>query len=84
MTAGRPMVIVGAVPGNEKRNEEHVVRAGAGYASEPEEVGRVVIGMRDRREIGRMGERARALVLPRSAARVVDLALTRIHWRAAA
>jgi processive 1,2-diacylglycerol beta-glucosyltransferase len=84
MTAGRPMVIVGAVPGNEKLNEEHVVRAGAGCASEPDDVARVVLGLRDQREIARMGARARALVMSRSAARVVDLALGTVRWRAAA
>jgi len=77
MTAGRPMVIVGAVPGNEKINEEMVVRAGAGYAALPQHVGPVVAWMQRASAVARMGKRARALVLARAAERVVDLALER-------
>jgi processive 1,2-diacylglycerol beta-glucosyltransferase len=75
LAAGRPMVLVGTVPGNETFNEELVVRGGAGYAARPLDVGRVVLGMRGRGEIEAMGERARGLVVPASASRVVDVAL---------
>jgi processive 1,2-diacylglycerol beta-glucosyltransferase len=74
MTAGRPMVVVGTVPGNETFNEELVVRGGAGYAARAIDVGRVVAGMRARGEIAATGERARGLVVPESADRVVDVA----------
>ena len=77
MTAGRPMVIVGAVPGNEKINEELVTRAGAGYASAPGDVGARVQAMRANHEIEAIGARARALVRTRSADRVVAMTLAR-------
>jgi processive 1,2-diacylglycerol beta-glucosyltransferase len=72
MAAGRPMVIVGAVPGNEKINEEHVTRAGAGVAALPHEVGRIVAALRDRRMLASMGARAKGLVVASSASRVID------------
>ena len=75
MTAGRPMVIVGAVPGNEKINEELVTAAGAGYAAAAHDVGARVSAMRGAREIAAMGARARALAILGSADRVVALAL---------
>lgn len=86
LTAGRPMVIASAVPGNEKLNEERVIRAGAGVAAEPEDVGRVAMELRSNGMLARMGERARASV-PRGAAhRVLDAAfeLTRQSRRRAA
>src|SRR5262249_15268049 len=46
MTAGRPMVIVGAVPGNEKINEQRVVAAGAGWAAPAAHVGAICSWMR--------------------------------------
>jgi len=83
MAAGRPMAIVGTVPGNETFNEELVVRGGAGYAARALDVGRVVQAMRSRGEIAAMGERARGLVVPDSADRVVDVALGLAGRRAA-
>jgi processive 1,2-diacylglycerol beta-glucosyltransferase len=74
LTAGRPMVIVGAVPGNEKINEEMVVRARAGYAAKPNEVGGLVAWVQRSGQLRAMGERARALVLANAAERVVDAA----------
>ena len=74
LAAGRPMVIVGAVPGNEKLNEAFVVRGRAGYAADPSEVGAVVERMRWSLEIRALGARARSLVVPDSAARVAELA----------
>jgi processive 1,2-diacylglycerol beta-glucosyltransferase len=75
MAAGRPMVLVGTVPGNELFNEAFVVKGGAGYASRAVDVGRVIHGMRERGEIPAMGEKARGLVLPGSADAVVDIAI---------
>jgi processive 1,2-diacylglycerol beta-glucosyltransferase len=86
MAAGRPMVLVGTVPGNELFNEALVVRGGAGYAARAVDVGAVVAGMRARGEIASMGAKARGLVLPHSAEAVVDVALglaARSGWRAA-
>lgn len=75
MAAGRPMVLVGTVPGNELFNEALVVRGGAGYAARAVDVGPVVAAMRARGEIAAMGVKARELVLPGSADAVVDVAL---------
>jgi processive 1,2-diacylglycerol beta-glucosyltransferase len=73
LTAGRPMVIVGAVPGNELQNEHFVVNGGAGLACEAERVGDVLAWMRRHERVARMGERARKLVTHESAARVLDV-----------
>jgi processive 1,2-diacylglycerol beta-glucosyltransferase len=75
MAAGRPMILVGTVPGNELSNERLVVRGGAGYAAAPSEVGAIVDAMRERAVIAEMGRRARQLVLTDGAARVLDVAL---------
>jgi processive 1,2-diacylglycerol beta-glucosyltransferase len=74
MAAGRPMVLVGTVPGNELFNEALVVRGGAGYAARAVDVGSVVRAMRARGEIAEMGARARGLVLAHAADAVVDVA----------
>lgn len=74
LAAGRPMVIVGAVPGNEKLNEAFVTGGRAGCAADPSEVGAVVDRMRFNREIKALGARARSLVVPCSAQRVVEIA----------
>ena len=78
MTAGRPMVIAGAVPGNETINAALVVEAGAGLVAHPRDVGRVVAAMREGAAWVGMGRRARALVLPHAADAVLDVALQEI------
>lgn len=75
LTAGRAMLVVGAVPGNEKRNESFVVDGGAGVAVAPGAVGAVAAELVRAGLVPWMGERARRLVLPDAAARVIDLAL---------
>jgi len=72
MAAGRPMLIVGAVPGNEKLNEQFVVRAGAGLAPEASRVGAHVEAIRNGAILEEMGMHARGLVPRHSAERVVD------------
>jgi len=74
MAAGRPMAIVGAVPGNEAINEEFVVTGGAGLACEPHHVGTQLMALRDRGVLEAMGARARALVVHEAADRVIDFA----------
>jgi processive 1,2-diacylglycerol beta-glucosyltransferase len=76
LTAGRPMVIVGAVPGNEALNEAFVVGGGAGVAARPREAGEAVARLREGRLVATMGRRARELVVRHAAANVVDLACT--------
>jgi processive 1,2-diacylglycerol beta-glucosyltransferase len=75
MTAGRPMVIAGAVPGNETLNADLVTASGAGVVADPTEVGTIVQGLRDAGAISGMGARARRMVLHRAADRVLDVAL---------
>jgi processive 1,2-diacylglycerol beta-glucosyltransferase len=75
MTAGRPMVIAAAVPGNEKANEEYVVRAGAGVVADPAEVGATIAALRAQGVLEPMGERARACVARGAAPRVVEAAM---------
>jgi len=74
LTAGRPMIIVGAVPGNEQHNENFVRNGRAGYACEPHEVGARLAAMRASFEISAMGLRARSLVTHSAASRVIALA----------
>ncbi len=75
LTAGRPMVLAGAVPGNETINAELVVNGGAGVVARPREVGTIVQQLRGAAAIGRMGRSARRLVLERASERVIDVAL---------
>jgi processive 1,2-diacylglycerol beta-glucosyltransferase len=79
MAAGRPMVLVGTVPGNELFNEERVVRGGAGYAAQAADVGAIVSEMRSRGEIGEIGRRGRELVMAGSAGRVAEVARQRME-----
>jgi processive 1,2-diacylglycerol beta-glucosyltransferase len=82
MAAGRPMVLVGTVPGNELSNERLVVRGGAGYAARASDAGAVVTAMRGRGELEAMGRRGRGLVLTGSSERVLDVALAAARRRA--
>jgi processive 1,2-diacylglycerol beta-glucosyltransferase len=87
LTAGRPMVIVGAVPGNEGINKDMVVAGGAGYAAKASSVGALCAWLRRTRRIAAMGAAARSLVLTRAADRVlgiVDEQLAAAERRAAA
>ncbi len=72
MTAGRPMIIVGAVPGNEKINEMLVTESGAGFGAMPVDVGRAAAWIRDRAAVARMGRRARGFVAHRAADAILD------------
>ena len=74
MAAGRPMLVVGAIPGNEKLNEDFVVRGGAGLAPDPSRVGAYVNAIRQAGLIEEMGACARGRVLRHSADRVLDAA----------
>ncbi len=75
LTAGRPMVIAAAVPGNETINSDYVVVGGAGIVARPPDVGKTVAGLRAAGSLSRMGRCARGLVLARAAERVLDEAL---------
>jgi processive 1,2-diacylglycerol beta-glucosyltransferase len=75
LAAGRPMVIAGAVPGNEAINARLVEAGGAGVVARPEDVGPIVRRLREAQAIAPMGRRARRLVLARAADRIIDVAL---------
>jgi processive 1,2-diacylglycerol beta-glucosyltransferase len=75
LTAGRPMIVAGAAPGNEGINAAMLADAGAGVLAEPRAVGALVARMRETRAIGIMGRCARALVMSRAADRVIDVGL---------
>ncbi len=70
LAAGRPMIVVGAVPGNETCNEEFVVNGGAGLSARPATVAAALAEVRAR-GVDALGRRARALVPRWSADRVV-------------
>jgi processive 1,2-diacylglycerol beta-glucosyltransferase len=74
MAAGRPMILVGTVPGNELANEQRVVSGGAGYAAAAGEAGAVASGLVADGLLEAMGRNARGLVHARAAERVLDVA----------
>ncbi|MGO8992296.1 MAG: MGDG synthase family glycosyltransferase [Polyangiaceae bacterium] len=73
MTAGRPLAIVAAVPGNESLNEEFVVDGGGGIASTPDDVGEAIAALHAAGALVEMGRRAAGLVLRAAAERVLEL-----------
>lgn len=75
LTAGRPMIVVGAVPGNEELNERFVVGGGAGVAVAPLEAAGAARALRDAGSIETMGARARSLVLHWAARGVISSAV---------
>jgi processive 1,2-diacylglycerol beta-glucosyltransferase len=74
MVAGRPLVLVGAVPGQETLNQTWAVAEGLAIASEPDAVGSAVASLRGD-ALAQVAERARALATPRAADAVLDVAL---------
>jgi len=75
MAAGRPMILVGTVPGNELSNAWMVGAAGAGVAAMPADVGAAAHAIRSRGELEVMGQRAAGLVHRATADAVIDVAL---------
>ncbi len=67
LTAGRPLMIAGAVPGNEQINEVFVCTQGAGVAVRPGNVGAGVLALWAQGRLPAMAQRARDSV-PRGAA----------------
>jgi processive 1,2-diacylglycerol beta-glucosyltransferase len=76
LAAGRPLILVGAVPGQESLNEAWVTEQGAGVACEPESVGATLERLA-RRALVAMGARARSLGAPDAVDRVIDVVLAR-------
>jgi processive 1,2-diacylglycerol beta-glucosyltransferase len=79
MAAGRPMILVGTVPGNELSNEAWVVNHRAGIAATPADAGAAASAIRARGEIEAMGRRARAAVHGRTATSVLEVALAEVE-----
>jgi processive 1,2-diacylglycerol beta-glucosyltransferase len=75
LAAGRPMVLVGACPGQEAMNEAWLVDQGAAVASDAASAGRLVARLRAAGRLLPMAAEARALSAPRAADRVVDVAM---------
>lgn len=81
LAAGRPMILVGACPGQETANQRWLVEQGAALAAEPAEAGPLAAALRDGGVLPRLGRAARALGAPLAASRVVDVALAEIEAR---
>ncbi len=73
LTAGRPMVVVGAVPGNEKLNEAFVVGSGAGVVASPGDVGGAVVALWASGALAHMGAMGRAAIVRNAAVRVLGV-----------
>lgn len=82
LTAGRPIVVAGAVPGNETINEVFVCTQEAGVSVRPDNVGPAVLALWAQGRLGAMGQRARASV-PRGAADAIVRRLLASSRRAA-
>jgi processive 1,2-diacylglycerol beta-glucosyltransferase len=80
LAAGRPLVLVGAVPGQESLNEAWVCERCAGVAAAPEQVGAVLEELRGQ-PLAAMGRAARHLAAPRAADAVLDVVQS-LHARA--
>ncbi len=76
LVARRPMIIVGAVPGQETLNRSWLVRNGFARAASPRHVGQVLAGLRDAGELARMARQAPRLSRPDAADRIIDVALS--------
>jgi processive 1,2-diacylglycerol beta-glucosyltransferase len=74
LAAGRPLVLVGAVPGQETLNEAWITEKGAGVSCSAKGVGEAIEGLRETTLLG-MAEKARELGTPSAASRVVAVTL---------
>ncbi len=72
LAAGRPLVAVGACPGQEAGNEEALVAWGAGVACRAARAGAEIARLRERGALGPMAARARALGRPDAARALLE------------
>jgi processive 1,2-diacylglycerol beta-glucosyltransferase len=84
LAAGRPMVLVGACPGQETMNQAWLVDQGAAVACQAAAAGPTVAALHARGALGALAVEARSLAAPRAAARVLDVALRLSEHRLAA
>jgi processive 1,2-diacylglycerol beta-glucosyltransferase len=75
LAAGRPMVLVGACPGQETANQAWLIEQGAAVAATASTAGAIVADLHARGALGSLAHEARALAAPRAADRVLDVAL---------
>lgn len=80
LSAGRPMIVAGLVPGNEGINAHLLASCGAGVVARPGDVGALVGEMRRLGLVASMGRTARALVPTQAAARVLAVAMDAAGW----
>ncbi|MFO0666020.1 MAG: glycosyltransferase [Polyangiaceae bacterium] len=71
LTAARPLVIVGAVPGNEAMNETWVTMGGAGASAAPSLAGATILSLAGR--LGDMGARGREMVARNAASEIARI-----------
>jgi processive 1,2-diacylglycerol beta-glucosyltransferase len=71
LAAGRPLVAVGACPGQESGNEEELVTWGAGVGCRPADVGAALARLRARGLLGPMAARARSRGRPDAAHAII-------------
>jgi processive 1,2-diacylglycerol beta-glucosyltransferase len=75
LAAGRPMVIVGACPGQEMMNQTWMIDQGVAVAAAPSAAGAAVAELLRAGTIPELAAAARSLAAPNAAARVADVAL---------
>ena len=83
LAAGRPMVLVGACPGQEQHNEEWLTLHGAAVATRAPHAGACVDRLRATGELTRMAQAARRLATPHAVRHILDVALAATARRAA-
>ena len=75
LAAGRPMVIVGACPGQEMMNQTWMIDQGVAVAAAPTAAGAAVAELLRSGQLPELAAAARSLAAPNAAARVADVAL---------
>ena len=75
LAAGRPMVVVGACPGQEMLNQRWLIESGAAALATSTDAGRVALDLASSGALRALAENARALSAPDAARRVVEVAL---------
>ena len=73
LASGRPMLLVGAVPGQESCNQKWLVREGAAAVCSPRLAGRTLQSLAADGKLARMAERAKAIGNPSAAEHVLEV-----------
>ena len=77
LVAGRPLLLVGAVPGQESLNQAWVTERGAGLGVSARSVGAAAVALATGGELERMAQRARGLAARDAASSILQRALAR-------